>query len=85
MPERGIRLTMNGVDVGPKISERDAEVISRWLSEAHRSLAAYYRRSMLHKLEGWQCSCACHRLRQVTYHCIGCGKPKGEVDLPAKI
>lgn len=76
MPERGAQLTFNGVDVGPKVSARDAEVICRWLSKAHKSIAAYYRRAMMARLPGWQCMCACHRLRQATKHCIGCAEVK---------
>jgi hypothetical protein len=76
MPERGIQVTMAGVEIGPKVSPRDAEVICRWLSHAHRTIAAYYRRAMMKGLPGWQCSCACHRLRQATFHCVGCSDGK---------
>jgi hypothetical protein len=37
MPERGIQVTMNGVSIGPKVSERDCEVICRWLEKAHKT------------------------------------------------
>ena len=76
MPERGTQVTMNGVDIGPKVSERDCEVICRWLQKAHKTVAAYYRRAMMRTLPGWQCSCACHRLRQATKHCVGCDDGK---------
>lgn len=72
MPERGIQVTMNGVNIGAKVSARDCEVICRWLQKSHRTLAAYYRRAMLKSLPGWGCVCSCHRLRQATRHCVGC-------------
>jgi hypothetical protein len=76
MPERGSQVTLNGMNVGPKVSRRDAEVICRWLSLCHKDFEAYYRRAMLQNLEGWQCLCACHRLRKATFHCIGCDNGK---------
>lgn len=72
IPERGEQITFNGVEIGPKVSERDAHVIVNWLTKAHKSIEAHYRRLLMSKLPGWQCLCACHRLRQYTAHCIGC-------------
>lgn len=76
MPEMGIRLTMNGVDIGPRVSERDARAIERWIAVAHKDLYVYWRRAQIKNLEGWGCSCSCHRLRQWTVHCIGCSDGK---------
>lgn len=74
MPERGERVTFDGIDVGPKVSERDAHIIVNWLTKAHKDIEAWYRRRLLMKLPGWQCLCACHRLTRYTSHCIGCDK-----------
>ncbi len=76
MPERGEQLTMEGINVGPKVSKRDGQVILRWLEAAGKDIKAYYWRAFMKKLEGWQCSCSCHRARQATYHCIGCADGK---------
>lgn len=74
MPERGQQLTIFGVEVGPKVSDRDGHVILNWLRNAHKDVEAYYRRRTMHKLDGWRCLCACHRLRQWAAHCVGCDK-----------
>lgn len=74
MPERGEQITLNGVEVGPKLSDRDGHVVLNWLMKSHKAIETYYRRRLMMKIQGWQCLCACHRLRQWTAHCIGCDK-----------
>ena len=79
MPERGTHLTLKGENIGPTVSRRDAQVISRWLNGAWKAIVSTVRRAELRLMPGWQCKCACHRLRQATVHCVGCdpGKKRG--------
>ncbi len=76
MPERGVQITLRGQEIGPKVSERDAVVITRWLNGTWKTIVAMVRQASMQLLPGWQCMCACHRLRQATYHCVGCSDGK---------